>query len=118
MKKLLIIDDESGIVDEVKDFFTDEGFEVRVAETGEEGIKLLEEFQPDILLLDMKLPDISGLEILKFSKEKTPATKVLVNTGYVDQDLIDEAERLGCDAFLQKPFDLEHLKAEVDRLRG
>ena len=118
MKKLLIVDDEAGIVEEVKLFFEEEGFKVYTADTGKEGMDWLLKVKPDVLLLDMKLPDMSGIDVLQFSKEKSPGTKVIVNTGYVDQHVIDEAEKLGRDAFLQKPFNLERLKEEIDRLLG
>lgn len=118
MKKLLIIDDEEGILEEVRGFFMEEGFDVYTATTGREGVELINKIKPDILLLDIKLPDLPGLSILKVSKEISPDTKVIVNTGYVDQNIIDEAGRLGRDAFLQKPFNLELLKSEVDRLLG
>lgn len=116
MTKLLIIDDESGIVEEVKGFFEEEGYEVFTADTGRDGLDMLAKITPDVLLLDMKLPDMSGIQILKFCKETHPSTKVIVNTGYVDQNIIDEAERLGRDAFLQKPFNLERLQQEVERV--
>ena len=118
MKKLLIVDDESGIVEEVKTYFLEEGYEVSTADTGKEGLAALEKFRPDLMLLDMKLPDISGIAVLKICKQKYPATKVIVITGYVDQQIIDEAERLGRDAFLQKPFNLERLQQEIDVLLG
>src|SRR3989338_8974157 len=98
MKKLLIIDDEEGILDEVREFFVEEGFDVYTATTCREGIDLINKIKPDILLLDIKLPDLPGLSILKVAKEISPETKVIVNTGYVDQNLIDEAEKLGRDA--------------------
>ena len=116
MKKMLIVDDEPGIVEEVKDFFEEEGFQVATADTGKEGIEQVTKMKPDILLLDMKLPDMSGIEVLKSCKEFSPKTKVIVNTGYVDQNLIDEAERLGRDIFLQTPINLLSPKEEVDRL--
>lgn len=116
MKKLLIIDDEIGIVDEIKDFFLEEGYEVDEADTGKEGLEKLRRSQPDLLLLDIKLPDISGIEILKICKGSYPSIKVIVATGYVDQKIIDEAERYQADSFMQKPFNLEHLLNEVSRL--
>ena len=116
MKKLLIVDDETGIVDEVKEFFLEVGYAVESADTAKQGMDLVQSFLPDVLLLDMKLPDMSGLEVLKYCKQAHPKIKVIVNTGYVDQSIIDEAERIGRDAFLQKPFNLERLKEEVDRL--
>ena len=116
MKKLLIVDDEAGIVEEIKDYFTEEGFEVHIADTGKEGIEQLADIKPDLLLLDMRLPDMSGVEVLKVVKRSSPRTKVIVNTGYVDQAVIDEAAKLGRDSFIQKPFNLEQLRYEVDRL--
>ena len=118
MKKILIVDDEPGIVEEVKSFFEEEGYEVFAADTGKEGMEALERYRPDLVLVDMKLPDMSGLNILRFSKTTYPEIKVIVNTGYVDQVTIDEAEKLGRDAFLQKPFNLEFLQSEIARLLG
>ena len=118
MKKLLIVDDESGIVEEVKSFFEEEGFEVHTADTGKDGIDLIANVLPDVILIDMKLPDMSGLNVLKACKATSPATKTIVTTGYVDQNVIDEAERLGRDAFLQKPFNLERLYDEITKLIG
>ena len=118
VKKLLIVDDELGIVEEVKAYFEEEGYEVYTADTGKEGLDALAAHKPDLVLLDMKLPDMSGIQILKICKETLPHTKVIVNTGYVDQHIIDEAERLGRDSFLQKPFNLERLQQEIERLLG
>ena len=114
--KLLVVDDEAGILEEVKAFFEEEGFQVFTADSGEEGIQILKREKPDVMLLDMKLPDMSGLLVLKVAKESSPLTKVIVNTGYVSQSLIDQAQELGRDVFMQKPFDLTSLSREVDRL--
>jgi len=118
MAKILFIDDEAGIIEEVMGFFKEEGYDVQAADSGKEGIEILKSFQPDILVLDIKLPDMSGIEVLKLCKHASPKTKVIVNTGYVDQAIIDEAEELGRDAFLQKPFTLMKLQDEIDRLLG
>lgn len=116
MAVLLIVDDEPGIVEEVKSFFEDEGHRVYTADTGEDGIHFVERIKPDLLLVDIKLPDISGLRVLEAAKKVSPRTKIIVITGYVDQSLIDEAEKLGRDAFLQKPFNFEVLQMEVERV--
>ncbi len=116
MAILVIVDDEPGIVEEVKTFFEEEGHRVYTADSGEDGIRLVGEVKPDLLLLDVKLPDISGLKVLEAIKKISPKSKTIVITGYVDQNLIDEAEKLGRDSFLQKPFNFEVLKEEVDRL--
>lgn len=116
MAVLVIVDDETGIVEEIKDFFEEEGHEVHTADCGEDGIELIQRFKPDLLLIDMKLPDMSGLRVLTAAKKFSPRSKTIVVTGYVDQSLIDEAEKVGRDVFLPKPFDLGTLKGEVDRL--
>ena len=118
MPALLIVDDEVGIVEEVRIFFEEEGFRVYAADSGGDGIVMVQQYKPDLLLIDIKLPDISGLKVLTAAKQISPETKTIVITGYVDQALIDEAEKIGRDAFLQKPFALNVLKAEVDRLLG
>ena len=116
MATILIIDDESGIVEEIRSYFEEEGYKVHTADSGELGIQLIQKLKPDVLLIDMKLPDISGLSVLNSARQVSPKSKTIVITGYVDQDLIDEAESLGRDSFLQKPFSLETLKSEIDRL--
>lgn len=116
MPKLLIIDDEEGIVREVRDYFEEEGYQVSAADTGEDGERLIWKESPDLVLLDLKLPDSSGIEVLKMLRSSFPKCKVIVNTGYVDQNLMDQATELGCNSFLSKPFNLIRLKEEVDRV--
>ncbi|MFH0985916.1 MAG: response regulator [Candidatus Omnitrophota bacterium] len=115
-KKILIVDDEAGIVQEIKEFLEEEGYEVHMADSAKAGILLVEEIHPDVILIDVKLPDASGTEVLRFCKEKSPKTKTIMVTGYVDQHLIDEAESIGRDSFLQKPFNLEEILKEIERL--
>lgn len=116
MLKLLVIDDEDGIVREVKDYFEEEGYEVMTADTGEDGKRLIRSESPNLVILDLKLPDISGIEVLKMLRGSYPQCKVIVNTGYVDQSLMDQATELGPNTFLSKPFNLIKLKEEVDRV--
>lgn len=118
MAVLAIVDDEPGIIEEFKAFFEEEGHRVYTADCGEDGIRLVQKRKPDLLIVDIKLPDLSGLLVLKAAKEFSPKSKTIVITGYVDQALIDEAEKLGRDTFLPKPFNLETVKNEVDRLLG
>jgi DNA-binding NtrC family response regulator len=115
-KKILIVDDEAGIVQEIKEFLEEEGYEVRTADSAKAGIKLIEEIRPDVIMIDVKLPDASGNEVLRACKEKSPKTKTIIVTGYVDQHVMDEAELIGRDTFLQKPFNLEKILEEINRL--
>ena len=115
-KKILIVDDEAGIVQEIKEFLGEEGYEVYTADTAKAGIKLIEELKPDVILIDVKLPDASGNEVLRACKEKSPKTKTIMVTGYVDQNVMDEAELIGRDTFLQKPFNLVKIAEEIEKL--
>jgi len=115
-QKILIIDDEQGIVEELQDFLEDEGYWIETALDGKRGMELLDSFKPRLVVTDLKLPDFSGIDILKKCRTHYPDIKVIVCTGYVDQVLIDEAEALERDAFIQKPFDLEFMKKEIEKL--
>ena len=79
MKKILIVDDETGIVEEIKSFLAEEGYEVRTADTAKSGIQVLEEMNPDVVFIDVKLPDMSGIEVLRFAKEKHPRTRTVMS---------------------------------------
>lgn len=115
-KKILIVDDEVGIVDEIREFLLEEGYDVQTADTVKAGIALVTSFKPDLLIIDMKLPDASGIDVLRVCRTELPETKTLVVTGYVDQKVMDEAENLGRDLFLQKPFDLVTLIEELEKV--
>jgi DNA-binding NtrC family response regulator len=116
MKKILIVDDEVGIVQEIKEFLDEEGYETHIADTAKMGIRLVEELKPTVILIDVKLPDASGIEVLKACKEKSPKTRTIMVTGYVDQNVMDEAELIGRDTFLQKPFNLVKVVQEIEKL--
>jgi DNA-binding NtrC family response regulator len=115
-KKVLIVDDEAGIVQEIKEFLEEEGYEAYTADSAKAGIQQIESLQPDVAMIDVKLPDASGTDVLRACKEKSPRTKTIMVTGYVDQHVMDEAEKIGRDTFLQKPFDLVRIIEEIEKL--
>ncbi len=115
-KKILIVDDEAGIVLELKEFLEEEGYEVYMADSAKAGIQLVEEIHPDVVMIDVKLPDASGIDVLRAVKEKSPKSRTIMVTGYVDQNVMDEAEKIGRDTFLQKPFDLVRITEEIEKL--
>jgi len=106
--KILIADDEKDVALVLKEFFVSKGYEVLTAFSGSEAIGFLSQPGIGLILLDMHMPDINGLKILKEAKEKYKDAKIVVLTGFSDE-YKEEAERIGCDAFLTKPFSVKTL---------
>ncbi len=114
MKKILIIDDEKNIRNTLSKTLTSEDYEVETAINGEEGISKVKETDYDLILLDFKLPGISGMEVLE--KIKDYGAAVIMITGYGSVDTAVEAMKLGAIDYLQKPFspsEIRELVAEV-----
>ena len=124
---LLIVDDEPGIRSGaervLRDFsvgypFMDEdiGFEVFEAVTGEEAIEKLENQKIDLVLLDNKLPGISGLEVLEHIKNKFPDVRVMMITSFASLEVAVKATKNGAYDFVPKPFTPQELKASIETI--
>ena len=105
MRRMLIIEDEPDIQECLRDFFSSRGFSVTTAFSGEEALERLEEGSAEVILLDILLPGISGLEVLKRIKEIRPRTKVIMVTGLSHPTLRVEAQACGASGYVTKPFD-------------
>ena len=110
---ILVIDDEAGIRESLEVLLTLEGYSVRMANDGEEGLRVLELENFDLVLLDLALPGQSGLELLPQIKERQPELPVIMITAYGTVDNVVEAVRAGAENFVQKPWDNEKLLAEI-----
>ena len=108
-KKIHIIEDDAAFGKMLTSFLERKGFEVTVSLTGENGRKALEENQFDLLITDLKLPDDSGLELLEYSKNIAPKTKVILMTGYAEVDTAVKAIKKGALDYISKPFRPEEL---------
>ena len=115
MSRLLIIDDEEGIRKLLALSLSSDGYEVLTAASGEEGIGLFESKSPTIVLTDIKMPGIDGIEVLKQVKELRPDTEVIMITGHGDMDLAIEALKLDASDFLNKPIKDEALSVALMR---
>ncbi len=119
--EILLIDDEKGIRETVGTFLREQGHGVRVASSGDEGLWLLEERPADLVLTDLKMPGISGIEVLRRVRERWPGVEVVLVTGYGTMDDAVEALRLGAYDFLIKPVRLARLELLIrhceERLR-
>lgn len=111
--KLLIVDDEVEICDFLKSFFEERNYDVRVASSGQSALKAVEEFKPQVMLLDIKMPGMDGIQVLGEVKKKFPRTKVIMVTALETRDKIEECLRLGADNYITKPLSLEYLENDV-----
>jgi DNA-binding response OmpR family regulator len=116
MKKVLVVDDEESIRELYRADLSDEGYEVVLAVDGREALVLLESFRPDLVTLDIKLPDIDGIEVLRRIRLKDAKVPVVLLTAFGEfrQDLNTWAS----DAYIVKSHDTTELKDTVRRLLG
>ncbi len=114
MKQLLIVDDQQGIRLLLNEVFKREGYTTFLAANGIEALELAEKVKPDGVLLDMKIPGMDGIEILKRLKMRTPDMPILMMTAYGELDLIKEAMDLGASHYFTKPFDIYELRDAVN----
>src|SRR6201996_5289680 len=110
---ILVIDDEAGIRESLEVLLTLEGYSIKTAPDGEQGLRMLEMESFDLVLLDLALPGQSGLDLLPQIKERQPETPVIMITAYGTVDNVVEAIRAGAENFVQKPWDNEKLLADI-----
>jgi len=114
-KSVLIVDDDQVIREQLGEKLRRNYFEIYLASNGEEALELFEKSHIDIILLDIKLPDMDGLEVLRQVKENNPNCQVVVMTGYGSQDLAIQSLRSGAIDYIEKPLDMEQFKASIGR---
>ncbi|MDD5504091.1 MAG: response regulator [Candidatus Omnitrophica bacterium] len=114
IKKILVVDDDVSIINLLTDLIPKVlKHEIYLTLTGEEALKILEEKKPDIVLLDMQLPGINGIQVLKIIRQEYPDTKVLVITSY-DNEVKKAVAELGVDGFFPKPILLDEIINRID----
>lgn len=113
MVKLLVIDDDFSMCDFLKDFFSKRDYQVFIATDGEEGLSIVREQRPNIILLDIILSNQFGLDILQRIKEIDDKAKVIMLTGVGDKGVIKVAKKYGASDYITKPFSLEQLEKDV-----
>lgn len=112
-KKILVVDDEPEVRDLMEHFLADKGFEVRAAENGRLGLKVLESFTPDLVLLDMHMPELDGVGTLRELARRWPALPVIVVTVNEDVETTARLLQLGAADYVPKPFDLDYLEQAI-----
>ncbi len=115
MNRLLLIDDEPDILRLLSLSLRSDGYEVDTADNGENGVAAFEETRPDIVLTDIRMPGIDGIEVLRRIKDMSPETEVIIITGHGDIDLAIEALQLGASDFINKPVKDQALAVALKR---
>lgn len=113
-KKILIVDDQYGIRVLLDEVFRKEGYTTFQAANGVQALTIAQNEDPDLVILDMKIPGMDGLEILKRIKNLNQDIQVIMITAYGELDLIQEAMRLGALTHFTKPFDIDELRRRVE----
>lgn len=112
-KRILIVDDEGIVRISCKRILSPEGYEVEVASDGYEAIELIRKQTYDVIITDLKMPKMDGLEVLQWIKRESPSSKVIVITGFSTPDIAEKSTSLGANKYLEKPFTPEALLSAV-----
>jgi signal transduction histidine kinase/DNA-binding response OmpR family regulator len=113
--RLLVVDDEPAVLEVFEDFLSMLGFSVTIAPSGEDAVRIIPQLTPDIILTDINLPGMSGLEVMRFAKTVDPEVGVIVVTGHASASNAIEALRQGAYNYIQKPFDLDEIHEVIER---
>ncbi|MCL5023744.1 MAG: response regulator [Nitrospirae bacterium] len=116
--RILVIDDEEIVRISCRKCLAPEGYEVDLAGSGAEGMRVLAETPYDLVLTDLKMPDMDGMEFLMKIKEARPGTKVIMITGYSTVEHAEEAMLLGACNYVEKPFTPDTLIRAVREALG
>ena len=111
--KVLVVDDEAVIRDSLRDWLSDVGHQVLTAENGYQALEIIEKEKPGIAIVDLVMPGMDGIELLKRAKQISPNTEVIIITAYGSIKQAVEALKAGAEDYVVKPFDVEELKIIV-----
>jgi two-component system response regulator MprA len=113
-KKILVVDDEPEVRQMMEHFLTERGYEVRIAENGRLGLLALDAFAPDVVLLDMHMPEMDGLETLKHLAARAPSLPVIMITVNDDVETTARLLQMGAADYVPKPFNLDYLEQAIN----
>lgn len=117
-KKILVVDDEEAVVTVIKAHLSADGYTVVAASSGQEALNQVQESRPDLVLLDIRLGEEHGLQILKSIKELEQNLPVIIVTGFYDNAEAEEAFGCGAADYMTKPIDFYYLKNTIEAQLG
>jgi DNA-binding NtrC family response regulator len=115
--KILVVDDEPNILEVIQSFLESEGYEVRTAESGASVFSYLDGDDTNIVLLDIRMPDIDGLQCLRYIKEKYPTIEVVMMSGFATLQMARKSLEIGAFDYLRKPLSFNHLKEVIQQIK-
>lgn len=107
MSRILIVDDEQSMRQMVAIALRQEGYDVVIAEDGEVASRELQASKVDVVVSDIKMPGLNGIDLLRFARENSPATEVILMTAHTSTESAIEALRLGAYDYISKPFEID-----------
>lgn len=110
--RILVVDDEQPITELIKATLDSEEFDINVANDGQVALAYLEQYRPDLVILDLKMPGLSGFDVLEWIRKRANFP-VIILTSMSDADTLSQSFLLGADDFVKKPFQAEELVARV-----
>ena len=116
--KLLIVDDEEAVRLSLQEYFSQESYDVDIAENGEQALSKIESFIPDLIILDVQLPDTDGFELCKLFRRKLGQSIYIIMISGIKKEMVDRVVglELGADVYMTKPFETRELLAQVKAL--
>jgi DNA-binding response OmpR family regulator len=108
LARVLVVDDEPPVASVLEDFFFNEGYDVRVAHDGPAALAIFDAWHPHVVLLDLRMPGMSGTEVLRRLRSKDPALPVVFVTGADDEETAKQLLRQGATDYVRKPVDLDY----------
>jgi DNA-binding response OmpR family regulator len=116
MPKILIVDDETDVCEFMQNYFKKRNIESAIANNGGQAVVMFSTFKPDLMLLDIKMNGLNGIQVLEQVKKDNPEAKIIMLSGEESQELVEKAKTLGALDFIHKPLELSELSKVVSLL--
>ena len=114
--KILVVDDEGIVLDSCRRVLEEDGFDVLLVTSADKAISAIEDEEPSVLLMDVKMPLRDGMDLMREVKERWPSIPIIVMSGYHTTETIEEANKMGASAFINKPFTPDELLETVQKV--